>query len=132
VTDKARVAQLVEEVVAEFGKIDILINNAGMNIRKALVEIEEEDWDRVTGTNLKGVFLVGQAVAQQMKKQQSGKIVNISSILGTISMPYQTSYAASKGGVNQMTKVWANELASDGINVNAIGPAYIRTPMTEE
>lgn len=131
VTDKERISKLVDDVVDKFGRIDILVNNAGMNIRKPLVEIEEEDWDLVTGTNLKGVFLVGQAVANQMKKQQYGKIVNISSILGTISMPFQTSYAASKGGVNQMTKVWANELASEGITVNAIGPAYIKTPMTE-
>lgn len=131
VTKKELVEKLVEDVVKEYGRIDILVNNAGMNIRKPLVEIEEEDWDRVTGTNLKGVFLVGQAVAKQMKKQKYGKIINISSILGTIGMPFQTSYAASKGGVNQMTKIWANELAEYGITVNAIGPGYIKTPMTE-
>src|SRR5699024_3568600 len=112
--------------------IDIFVNNAGMNIRKPLVELEENDWQKVIATNLTGVFLAGQAVAKQMKEQKSGKIINISSILGTIGLPKQSSYAASKGGINQLTKVWANELASYGINVNAIGPAYIKTPMTVE
>lgn len=132
VTNKSQVERLVEEVVKEFGKIDVLVNNAGMNIRKPLIEIEEEDWETVISTNLSGVFLIGQAVSKQMITQKSGKIINISSILGTIGLPMQTSYAASKGGINQITKVWANELAEHGINVNAIGPAYIKTPMTEE
>lgn len=132
VTDKSKIESLVNKVVEEFGSIDILINNAGMNIRKPLVEIEEEDWAKVIATNLTGMFLVGQAVAKQMIKQKTGKIINVSSILGTIGLPMQTSYAASKGGINQVTKVWANELAAYNINVNAIGPSYIKTPMTEE
>lgn len=129
---KKKVAELVDSVAEKFGSIDIFVNNAGMNIRKPLVELEKEDWDKVVGTNLTGVFLMGQAVAKQMKKQNHGKIINISSILGTIGLPMQSSYAASKGGVNQLTKVWANELADHGVTVNAIGPAYIKTPMTEE
>ena len=132
VTDKAEVSEVVQQVADEFGKIDILVNNAGMNIRKPLIEVEEEDWDRVLTTNLKGVFLVGQAVARQMIKQNYGRIINITSILGTIGLPNQTSYAASKGGINQLTKVWACELAPHNITVNAIGPAYIRTPMTKD
>jgi len=133
VTDKTQVTTMVQQVVEEFGKIDILVNNAGMNIRKPLIEVEEEDWDRVVTTNLKGIFLVGQAVARQMIQQNSGgRIINISSILGAIGMPNQTSYAASKGGINQLTKVWACELAPYQITVNAIGPAYIRTPMTKD
>ncbi|MGJ9457837.1 SDR family NAD(P)-dependent oxidoreductase [Oceanobacillus sp. CF4.6] len=132
VTDKEQVEKLIQDIVTEFGQLDILVNNAGMNIRKPLVEIEEADWDKVLTTNLKGVFLVGQAVAKQMIKQKSGKIINISSILGQIGNPFQSSYAASKGGINQITKVWADELADHGINVNAIAPAYIRTPMTED
>lgn len=131
VTQKDQVEQLVRSVVAEFGRIDILVNNAGMNIRKLLVDIEESDWDRVVTTNLKGIFLVGQAVAKQMVKQRSGRIINISSIFGSVGMSMQTSYAASKGGINQLTKVWADELAPLGITVNAIAPAYIKTPMTE-
>ncbi|WP_420796934.1 SDR family NAD(P)-dependent oxidoreductase [Alkalihalobacterium alkalinitrilicum] len=133
VTNKQKVEQLVEAIVAEFGRLDILINNAGTNIRKPLVEVEEEDWDFIIGTNLKGIFLTGQAVAKQLIKQgEGGKIINISSILGATGMSNQTSYSASKGGINQLTKVWADELAAYGIQVNAIGPGYIKTPMTED
>ncbi|WP_082233191.1 SDR family NAD(P)-dependent oxidoreductase [Halobacillus massiliensis] len=121
----------MEEVINHFGKVDIVVNNAGTNIRKPLVDIEEEDWDRVIDTNLKGVFLVGQAAAKQMIKQgKGGRIINVSSIFGGVGSSHQTSYASSKGGVNQLTKVWAHELAKDGINVNALAPGYIKTPMT--
>src|SRR5699024_6598374 len=105
--------------------------NAGTNIRKPLIDVEEDDWNSVLNTNLKGVFLTGQAVAKKMIKQQSGRIINISSILGSIGIPNQTSYAASKGGVNQITKVWASELGSYGITVNALGPGYFRTSLAE-
>ncbi|WP_458413210.1 SDR family NAD(P)-dependent oxidoreductase [Schinkia sp. CFF1] len=132
VTKKVQIESLVEQIVNEYGSLDILINNAGMNIRKKLIDIDESDWDTVLGVNLKGVFLVGQTVAKQMMKQKYGKIINVSSILGSIAMPMQTCYAASKGGINQMTKIWADELAEYNITVNAIGPAYIKTPMTEE
>jgi gluconate 5-dehydrogenase len=130
VTDKESVNYMIEKIIEQHGCLDILVNNAGMNIRKPLIEVEEEDWDQVLNTNLKGIFLVGQAAAKQMIKQRSGKIINISSILGGIGMPFQTSYAASKGGINQLTKVWASELSPYNINVNAIAPAYIKTPMT--
>lgn len=131
VTKREEVERMTQEIVEQFAAIDILVNNAGMNIRKPLIDVEESDWDGVLNVNLKGIFLVGQAVARQMIEQRYGKIINISSILGTVGMPYQTSYAASKGGINQLTKVWAEELAPYNITVNAIGPAYIRTPMTE-
>lgn len=132
VTNKVQVARIVDEVVEYFGKIDILLNNAGMNIRKPLTEVEEADWDQVLSTNLKGIFLVGQAAARHMIARKNGRIINVSSILGSIGLPNQTSYAASKGGINQLTKVWAAELAPFNITVNGIGPAYIRTPMTEK
>jgi gluconate 5-dehydrogenase len=132
VTKKDEVEQLVSRIVDRFGSLDILVNNAGMNIRKLLVDVEESDWDQVITVNLKGLFLVGQACSKQMIKQNYGKIINITSILGTIGMPFQTSYAASKGGINQLTKVWAEELAPHNITVNAIGPGYIKTPMTKE
>ncbi|MGG3466866.1 glucose 1-dehydrogenase [Neobacillus pocheonensis] len=132
VTKKDQVEQLIRQIVERFGSLDILVNNAGMNIRKPLVEVEESDWDTVFNVNLKGLFLVGQACAKQMIKQNYGKIINISSILGTIGMQFQTSYAASKGGINQLTKVWAEELAPHNITVNSIGPGYIITPMTKE
>ncbi|MCM3767019.1 SDR family NAD(P)-dependent oxidoreductase [Neobacillus niacini] len=132
VTKKDQVEALVNQIVEQYGSLDILVNNAGMNIRKPLPEVEESDWDTVLGVNLKGIFLVGQSVAKQMVKQNYGKIINISSILGSIGMPFQSSYAASKGGINQLTKVWAEELAPYNITVNAIGPGYISTPMTKE
>lgn len=132
VTDKKSVEALMESVITAYGRLNILINNAGTNIRKPLIEVEEEDWDFILNTNLKGIFLTGQAAAKQMIKQNvGGKIINISSILSTVAMPHQTSYAASKGGINQLTKVWAEELAPYQINVNALGPAYIKTPMTQ-
>lgn len=131
VTKKSEVGELVAGAVKEFGKIDILVNNAGMNIRKLLVDYTEEDWDRVLNTNLKGIFLVGQAVARQMIAQRHGKIINISSILGGIGLPNQCAYASSKGGINQLTRVMALELAPYNINVNAIAPAYINTPMVQ-
>lgn len=132
VTKKEQVEMLVQKTVERFGSLDILVNNAGMNIRKPLVEVEESDWDRVLGVNLKGIFLVGQACAKQMIKQNYGKIINISSIFGSVGMSFQTSYAASKGGINQLTKIWAEELAPNNITVNAIGPGYIMTPMTQD
>ncbi|MHB8917158.1 MAG: SDR family NAD(P)-dependent oxidoreductase [Desulfocucumaceae bacterium] len=131
VTKKNDVEELVCKAVKEFGKIDILISNAGMNIRKLMVDYAEEDWDKVLDTNLKGIFLAGQAVAKQMMAQGCGKIINISSILGGIGLPNQCAYASSKGGINQLTKVMALELAPYNINVNAIAPAYIKTPMVE-
>lgn len=131
VTKKEEVLSLFDSIDREFNTIDILINNAGMNIRKALVDIEEKEWDQVIDTNLKGVFLVGQQAAKRMIKQKSGRIINISSILGKVAAPNQTNYSASKGGVNQLTKVWASELAPYGVTVNALAPAYIKTPMTE-
>lgn len=131
VTKKQDVQQWIKEVIRAFGSIDILINNAGTNIRKSLLEVEEEDWDKVMDTNLKGIFLVGQAVAKQMIQQEYGRMINISSIFGGIGGSHQTSYAASKGGINQLTKVWAEEMATKGVTVNAIAPGYIQTPMTE-
>ena len=130
VTKKEDVQKLVQAVMDEFGRIDILINNAGMNIRKPLVEYEEEEYDKVINTNLKGIFLMGQAVAKVMMEQKSGKIINISSIFGGVAMANQAAYASSKGGINQLTKVMAMELAPYNVNVNAIAPAYIKTPMT--
>ena len=130
VTKKEDVQNLVQVVMDEFGRIDILINNAGMNIRKPLVEYEEEEYDKVINTNLKGIFLMGQAVAKVMMEQKRGKIIIISSIFGGVAMANQAAYASSKGGINQLTKVMAMELAPYNVNVNAIAPAYIKTPMT--
>jgi len=130
VTKKRDVQSMVDKVAGEFGRIDILVNNAGMNIRKPVVEYGEEEWDRVINTNLKGIFLVAQAVGKIMLQQRKGKIINISSIFGSVAMPNQIAYASSKGGINQLTKVLALEWAPMNIQVNALAPTYIRTPMT--
>lgn len=133
VTNKAAVESMVEEAAKAMGRIDILINNAGMNIRKLMVDIEESDFDAVVNTNLKGVFLVGQAVGRKMIEQKTGgKIVNIASIFACVGTPMLNSYCATKGAIIQMTRVWALEWAEYGINVNAVGPGYIRTAMTEQ
>lgn len=132
VTKKEQVEQMVGDVASIFGRIDILINNAGMNRRHLMVDYPEAEWDQVIDTNLKGIFLVSQAVGKVMISQKRGKIINISSILGTIGMTHQIAYASSKGGINQLTKVLALELAPYNIQVNALSPTYIRTPMTED
>lgn len=131
VTSGQDINELFQHIDREFGTIDILVNNAGMNIRKPLLEVSESDWDRVLDTNLKGMFLVGQQAAQRMIHQKRGSIINISSIMGKLGNPLQSSYAASKGGIDQLTKVWAAELAEHNVKVNALAPAYIKTPMTE-
>ncbi len=131
VLNEAAVKAGVEEVLKTFGTIDILLNNAGVNVRKPVLEITEEDWDRVIDTNLKGYFLVTKAVAPSMIERGRGKIINMASILGTVALPMQLPYASSKGGVIQMTKVMALEWASHHINVNAIGPTYFDTPLVE-
>ncbi len=132
VTNSAAVTSMVAEAAQVMGSVDILVNNAGMNIRKPLVDVLDSDWDTVINTNMKGVFLVGREVVKQMIKQgQGGKIVNIGSVTSVVGIPNMTSYAATKGGVRQLTQVWALELVEHNIQVNAVFPAYIRTPMTE-
>lgn len=126
---KQSVLDAVAAVAASFGKIDILVNNAGVNVRKTTLELSEEEWDRVLDTNLKGYFLVAQAVAPHMIRRGRGKMINVSSIFGAVGMNNQLAYACSKGGINQMTKVMAIEWAKQGVTVNAIGPTYFETPL---
>ena len=126
---KGSVRDAVEAVAASFGKIDVLVNNAGVNVRKTTLELSEEEWDRVLDTNLKGYFLVAQAVAPHMIRRGRGKVIHVSSIFGAVGMNNQLAYACSKGGINQMTKVMAIEWAKQGIAVNAIGPTYFETPL---
>lgn len=131
VGDKAVCAMLVAETVAHFGAIDILINNAGMIHRTPAVDYRVEDWQMVLDVNLTSVFLLTQHAGRHMLAKGSGKIVNIASMLtfqGGITVP---AYAASKGGVGQLTKAFANEWASKGVNVNAIAPGYMATDNTE-
>jgi len=128
--DAATAARLVSETVRAFGRIDILINNAGMLQRTPFLEIAEEEWDRVLDTNLKGSFLIGQAVARQMVAQgDGGKIINISSLNQFNAGLNVAHYAVSKAGVGMLTKAMALELAQHDIRVNAIAPGLIETDM---
>ena len=131
VTRLQEVEATVETALQKFGKIDILINNAGIARDKLILRMTEEDWDAVLGVNLKGTFNCTKAVIKHMSKQRSGKIVNIASVVGEMGNPGQANYAASKAGVIGLTKTIAREFAQRGINVNAIAPGYIQTPMTD-
>ncbi|MDC0681615.1 2-dehydro-3-deoxy-D-gluconate 5-dehydrogenase KduD [Sorangium atrum] len=128
--DRAAHAELVRRTKAELGRIDILVNNAGLIRRSPAVEYSEEDWDLLIEVNLTSAFRLSQLAGKQMLEQGSGRIVNIASLLsfqGGILVP---AYAASKGGIAQLTKALANEWAGRGVNVNAIAPGYITTDNT--
>jgi 3-oxoacyl-[acyl-carrier protein] reductase len=125
------VEKMVEAILAQFGKVDILVNNAGIARDKLILRMTEEDWDAVLNINLKGTFNCTKAIVRHMSKQKSGKIVNIASVVGEMGNAGQGNYAASKAGVIGFTKTIAREFAQRGINVNAIAPGYIETPMTD-
>jgi NAD(P)-dependent dehydrogenase (short-subunit alcohol dehydrogenase family) len=129
VLSRSSVRQAVAAAVEKLGAIDILLNNAGVNVRKTVLELSEEEWDLVVDTNLKGYFLVAQAVAPHLIARGRGKVINVSSIFGAVGMNNQLAYASSKGGVVQMTKVMAIEWAPHGVTVNAIAPTYFETPL---
>lgn len=121
---------MVDAVVKEFGRIDILVNNAGITRDGLLMRMKEEDWDAVLTTNLKGVFNCTKSAVKYMMKQKSGRIVNISSVVGLMGNAGQANYAAAKAGVIGFTKATAKEVAARGINVNAVAPGFIKTDMT--
>lgn len=125
------VIRVVQTVLEQFSQIDILVNNAGINRDKLILRMTEEDWDVVLKINLKGTFNCTKAVVRHMSKQKSGKIVNIASVVGEMGNAGQANYAASKAGVIGFTKTIAREFAQRGININAIAPGYIETPMTD-
>jgi 3-oxoacyl-[acyl-carrier protein] reductase len=129
VSRAVEVARMVEQVVERFGRIDILVNNAGVTSFFPLLEIMEEEFDRMLAINLKGVFLCTQAVAPHMIRSGWGKIVNVSSVSGIVGPPDQAHYCASKGGVNTFTKAAATELRKHNITVNAICPGGTETDM---
>jgi len=132
VTKREEVEGLMVKTVDQYGRIDIVVNNAGITDDATLLKMTEEQWDRVMNVNLKGVFLVAQAAARVMKEQNGGVILNASSVVGTYGNFGQTNYAASKWGVNGMTKTWAKELGKYGIRVNAVAPGFISTSMTKK
>jgi NAD(P)-dependent dehydrogenase (short-subunit alcohol dehydrogenase family) len=129
VGNKADVDQLVQTTVERHGRIDILVNNAGIFKAAHFLDISEDDFDAVLRINLKGAFLVGQAVARVMAEQKSGNIVNMSSVNGVLAIPTIASYNVSKGGINQLTRVMALALADKGIRVNAVAPGTIATEL---
>jgi len=131
VSNSQEVEDLVKKVQERFPTLDILVNNAGISKDGLLIRVSEEDWDRVLKVNLKGAFNLTKSVAKVMIKQKSGRIINITSVIGMMGNVGQTSYAASKAGLIGLTKSTAKELASRGITVNAVAPGYILTPMTE-
>jgi NAD(P)-dependent dehydrogenase (short-subunit alcohol dehydrogenase family) len=131
VTSKREVEGLVAEVVGELGTIDILFQGAGVMINKSIEEYTEEDWDRTIDVNLKGSFLMAQAVVPVMKAKGYGKIVFVASVAATTAFPNALPYCASKGGVLMIAKSLAAEVAKHGINVNAISPGNTATPLNQ-
>jgi len=131
VSNLSDVERMVEALIEKLAKIDILVNNAGITRDKLILRMTEEDWDAVLGVNLKGTFNCTKTVIRHMAKQRSGKIVNIASVVGEMGNAGQANYSASKAGVIGLTKTIAREYAQRGINVNAIAPGYIETPMTD-
>ncbi|WP_432382368.1 SDR family NAD(P)-dependent oxidoreductase [Duganella sp. P38] len=132
VSQKADVDAMVAATVAAFGRIDILINNAGVTHAASFLDVSEEDFDRVLRINLKSMFLCGQAVARVMVGQQGGAIINMSSVNAELAIPNQVPYVVSKGAVNQLTKVMSLNLVEHGIRVNGIGPGTILTELARQ
>ena len=129
VGDKAQVDALVARTIATYGRIDVLVNNAGIFKAADFLEITEADFDAVLRVNLKGAFLVGQAVAREMSRAARGSIVNMSSVNAVLAIPGIASYNVSKGGINQLTRAMALALADKGIRVNAVAPGTIATEL---
>jgi 3-oxoacyl-[acyl-carrier protein] reductase len=132
VAEADSVTEGVKAIEKDFGKIDVLVNNAGITKDGLLMRMSEDDWDAVLDVNLKGVFLCTKAAMRGMMKQRSGTIVNIASVIGLMGNAGQANYAASKGGVISFSKTVAKELASRGVRCNAIAPGFIRSAMTDK
>lgn len=128
----AEFEEMVKQVVKQLGSIDILVNNAGITRDNLIMRMKEEEFDQVIETNLKGVFNGIKAVTRPMMKQRSGKIINISSVVGVLGNPGQANYVAAKAGVIGLTKASARELAARNITVNCVAPGFIQTDMTDK
>ncbi len=132
VSDDASAKGAIAQVVAEWGRIDILVNNAGINRDRLLLRMSLQDWDEVLDVNLRGAFLCSKYAMPHMIKQRSGRIVNISSVVGLSGNPGQANYAAAKAGLIGFTKAVAREVASRNVTVNAVAPGFVTTGMVEE
>lgn len=132
VADAGEVAELVKKTQETFDTIDILVNNAGVTRDNLMMRMDEKDWDLVLDVNLKGAFLMTKAVSRVMMKQRSGRIVNISSVVGLMGNAGQANYSASKGGLISLTKSVAKELASRNVTCNAVAPGFIQSAMTDK
>jgi 3-oxoacyl-[acyl-carrier protein] reductase len=131
VADAGQVQQAVDEILKESGRLDLLVNNAGITRDNLILRMKEEEWDAVLAVNLKGAYNCIRAVSKAMVKQRFGRIINISSVVGVMGNPGQANYVASKAGLIGLTKSVARELASRNITVNAVAPGFIQTEMTE-
>jgi len=129
-SDIQEVMRLIDAAAEEFGTIDVLVNNAGVNIAKPAMEVTEEDWDIVLDLNLKSAFFASQAAAKYMLEQKSGRIINIASQMAFVGFVKRAAYCSSKGGLVQMTKALAVEWAKNGVRVNAVAPTFIETELT--
>ncbi len=132
VASEKEVAEFVARALDETGRIDVLVNNAGITRDGLLVRMKESDWEDVLNINLKGTFLCIKAVTKQMMRQRYGRIINVSSVVGVSGNPGQANYVASKAGIIGLTKGVAKELASRGITANVVAPGYIETDMTAD
>jgi NAD(P)-dependent dehydrogenase (short-subunit alcohol dehydrogenase family) len=130
--DRASIENLASKTIEAFGKIDVLVNNAGQGLNFPFLRLSEEQWDQIINVNLKGCFLCTQVVGQHMFKARAGRVINMSSAMGNYPLPYLVPYAASKGAINSMTKCLAQEWATRGVTVNAIAPSYFATDINKQ
>lgn len=132
VADRAAAQSFVQRISKHFGRLDVLVNNAGITRDGLAMRMKEEDWDAVIATNLSSVFHLSQAVLKPMMRAKKGRIINVSSVVASMGNPGQLNYCASKGGIEAMTRSLAREVGSRGITVNAVAPGFIATDMTAE
>jgi 3-oxoacyl-[acyl-carrier protein] reductase len=131
VTDNEQISELLKSITAEYGSVDILVNNAGITRDNILVRMKEEEWDDIINTNLSSVYKMSKAVLRGMIKKRSGRIISITSVVGSMGNAGQSNYAAAKAGILGFTKSLAREVGVRGITVNAIAPGFIKTDMTD-
>jgi len=131
VTDNEQISDLLKDITADYGSVDILVNNAGITRDNILVRMKEDEWDDIINTNLSSVYKMSKAVLRGMIKKRSGRIISITSVVGSMGNAGQSNYAAAKAGIMGFTKSLAREVGVRGITVNAIAPGFIKTDMTD-